>query len=109
MQPSSFSDIIQRLRELGAFADDEHATAALALALGALGSLLTNQEREALADALPSDLAQILRYRTQEAQASSVDTLGETKRREACGLREERAVRRAPMSPPGWRRLLSSL
>jgi uncharacterized protein (DUF2267 family) len=61
MQPSSYSDIIGRLRELGPFADDAHASAALAASLALLGAVLTDDERDALTAALPSELAEDLR------------------------------------------------
>ena len=131
MQPSSYSDIVRRLRELGALADDEQAAAALTPTLEALGNLLTKQEREALAHALPSDLAQILRCCAQEAPGLAVslepplcssplpllddprverdDLRGETKRLEVGVLPEECEARRKTTSRPGWRRLLWSL
>ncbi|HEY5372633.1 MAG TPA: DUF2267 domain-containing protein [Polyangiaceae bacterium] len=61
MQPSSYSDIIRRLRELGPFADDAQASAALAASLALLGAVLTGDERDALTGALPSELAEDLR------------------------------------------------
>jgi len=61
MQPSSYSDIIRRLRELGSFADDAQGSAALAASLALLGAVLTGDERDALTAALPSELAEDLR------------------------------------------------
>ena len=62
MEPSSYSDIIRRLRELGSFPDDAAAVDALSASIRALGAVLTKSEQEALAGALPAELAQILRF-----------------------------------------------
>jgi uncharacterized protein (DUF2267 family) len=56
MQPSSYSDIIRRLRELGLFGDDRAAADALRATLEALGGVLRREEREALCRALPPEL-----------------------------------------------------
>jgi uncharacterized protein (DUF2267 family) len=61
MTVSSLSDVLERIRELGPFADEPGAKAALQATLAALGEQLTSDEREALAAELPDDLAKIMR------------------------------------------------
>ncbi|HEX3854351.1 MAG TPA: DUF2267 domain-containing protein [Polyangiaceae bacterium] len=61
MQPSSFLDIVRRVRELAPFPDNSSAIAALSVSVEALGALLTEDERSALSNALPSQIAQLVR------------------------------------------------
>jgi uncharacterized protein (DUF2267 family) len=70
MQPSSDSDVLRRLRELGPFAEDADALRALRATLETLGGLLTSSEREFLADALPPHSAQIVRRAPVTAQGN---------------------------------------
>ena len=70
MQPSSYADIIRRLRELGPFIADNAAIEALSVTLGALSAALPKGERETLGHALPSEIAQILRGSAACAQES---------------------------------------
>jgi hypothetical protein len=71
MQPSSYSDVIRRIRELEPFTDHGHAAAALSETLVALAGLLGLETRRALAVALPTSLAQELRFDAQTARAPS--------------------------------------
>lgn len=73
MEPSSYSDIVRRLRDLGSFQDDASADAALSASLLALGAVLPNVEQEALASALPAELAQTLRRARPWLAASRPD------------------------------------
>ena len=73
MQPSSYSEIIGRLRELGPFPDEVAAIAGVTPTLVVLGAVLTSEQREALASELPSELAQILRRSPPWAQAARPD------------------------------------
>jgi uncharacterized protein (DUF2267 family) len=57
MQPSSYSDTVRRLREIGSFADDAAAAEVLHATLRALGGVLGSGERESLCRALPPELA----------------------------------------------------
>jgi uncharacterized protein (DUF2267 family) len=73
MEPSSYSDIVRRLRDLGSFADEASAGRALSGSLLALGAALSKVEQEALAGALPAELAQTLRLARPWAGASRAD------------------------------------
>jgi uncharacterized protein (DUF2267 family) len=73
MEPSSDSDVLRRLRELGPFAEDAEALRALRATLETLASHLTPTEREFLADALPPHSAQIVREASSAAQGSLND------------------------------------
>ena len=68
MQPSSYPDIVRRIRELAPFLDDTSAKAALSAFVGALGAMLTRAEQATLAEALPAEVAQILRREEPWAQ-----------------------------------------
>jgi len=73
MEPSSYSDVIRRLRELGSFPDDETAIDALSASIRALGAVLSQAEQEALAGALPVELAQILQLPQPWSSSSRPD------------------------------------
>jgi uncharacterized protein (DUF2267 family) len=61
MPSARYLVLIERLRSLGAFMDEAAAARVLFPALEALGTRLTAVELEALAEALPEELAQALR------------------------------------------------
>src|SRR6187399_584394 len=71
--PPFYADIVQRLRELGPFEDAAAAARALTATLEGLATLLTAEEREALAQSLPPEAAQILREALQVAQGAGTD------------------------------------
>jgi len=73
MEPSSYSDIVRRLRDLGSFPDDASAGAALSASLLALGAVLPKVEQDALACALPAELAQTLRVPRPWAASARAD------------------------------------
>jgi uncharacterized protein (DUF2267 family) len=61
MQPSSYSDTVRRLREIGSFADEVVAADVLHATLRALGGVLGSSERESLCRSLPPELASFVR------------------------------------------------
>jgi len=61
MPSARYLVLIERLRSLGAFADEAAAGAVLFPTLEVLGSMLTGSELEALAEALPEEIAEGLR------------------------------------------------
>jgi len=93
MEPSSDSDVLRRLRELGPFSDDAEALRALRATLETLGGLLTRAEREFFADALPPHSAQIVRGAQATAQGNLHDFLRRVAARE--GVRLSLAVEHA--------------
>jgi uncharacterized protein (DUF2267 family) len=86
MEPSSDSDVLRRLRELGPFGEDAEVMRALRATLEALGGLLTPDEREFLAGALPPHSAQILRGSTSTPQGNLHDFLHRVAVREGVRL-----------------------
>jgi uncharacterized protein (DUF2267 family) len=60
MIPPSDRDVLRRLHELGPFSDDGAALTALHTTLQAVGGALTEDERRAVAAALPPECARVL-------------------------------------------------
>jgi uncharacterized protein (DUF2267 family) len=58
METHTYSQWIEMLRALAPFADDESASRALVATLEALGTLLTRDERDSVANHLPLELRQ---------------------------------------------------
>lgn len=73
MPSARYLTVIERLRSLGAFADEAAAAAVLFPALEALGTMLTRGELEALAEALPEEIAQGLRAGEHWSQGPAPD------------------------------------
>jgi len=73
MQPSSYSDILRRVRELAPFPDDSSAEAALSVVIEALGAMLTRDEQNALSLAVPDELARMLRRAEPWTQSTTRD------------------------------------
>ena len=73
MQPSSYSDVVRRLREIGSFADDVVAADVLHATLRALGGVLGSSERESLCRALPPELASFVQEPTPGGPGSARD------------------------------------
>ena len=74
MEPTAdFSAIIARVRELGPFTGDDDATRAVASTLQALARLLTRDERDELAAALPAELRHVVPATRDQPSAKESD------------------------------------
>jgi uncharacterized protein (DUF2267 family) len=73
MPASSYTDTIKRLRHLTNFPDDAAAIEALRIPLEVTARMLNRDQLEALADALPDEVAQILREAQPWTQGAAPD------------------------------------
>jgi uncharacterized protein (DUF2267 family) len=73
MQPSSYSDILRRVRELAPFPDESSARTAISVVVEALGAMLTRDEQNALSLAVPDEIAQMLRRAEPWTQSTTRD------------------------------------
>jgi len=73
MPSARYLVLIERLRSLGAFEDEAAAAAVLFPALEALGTMLSGGELEALAEALPEEIAQGMRAAEHWTQGPAPD------------------------------------
>ena len=86
MLPSSYADILGRLRELGSFPDDAAAASVLFPVIDALGRMLSSRQLDALADALPEEIALRLRTAQHWTQGPVPDFFGGVAAREGLSL-----------------------
>lgn len=88
MPSARYLVVIERLRSLGAFADEAAAAAVLFSALEALGVMLTGSELDALAEALPDEIGQGLRAAEHWTQGPVPDFFAGVAAREGSSLAE---------------------
>ena len=96
MNPSSKQDILRRIQELGPFQSAADAVLTLHATLEALGSLLTEGERLAVAGSLPAECARLVRGAPSTTRGNVTDFFHRVATREGAAL--GRAVEHAEIA-----------